>query len=1373
MNPSKNMSLLSQRFARVLTALLAMETVVWLPTAAVAASGPNHGIVAANIDVTVIDFFNVTNSVSFTLPYQMGDFRVRAESGFGNGDYALQVGPECTNDVLGGIMITSVRQNGRDNFSLTVPGSNFYTSHIDYRRPGATNEGGELVENSYFIPVSVIGAGTGGGSEYDGNVAAAWFPYDTWIGGFARNNTGANGGANNLFTGSPGLVLGTHFVDNGSGRGTVNLTGLGIDARTDGVLLVMGAKNEDNYALSSVNPTNGTWHLFSKDNGTDTTSLEQDPFAFVYIPKSDTNVICGRFQGNGTILIHSGMTPSFTISSNGIGEWELKIPGHQPRFGVLLVSPEGGFAGNQDNIVTYEVNSAGDGWIIQSRDLPGPASAPYIPPLETPGDGTNAVASFVFIPGPTPGVAVAPTAGLTTSETGGQAVFNVSLDTRPTNDVTIAVSSSDTTEGTVSPSSLTFTTNDWNIPQTVTVTGVNDGLVDGPIGYTVVLAAAVSSDSDYSGINPADVSVTNADDESGGFVVNPTSGLVTTEASGQASFTVRLTTQPAANVTVNLSSSDTTEGTISPSSLTFTPLNWNQDQTNTITGVDDFVDDGNIAYSIITGVASSSDANYNGLNPSDVAALNQDNDAAGFNLLAGPGGSQVVEGKTNTYTVALDSQPTANVTVTVTSGNTAQGGTASPPTLTFTPGNWNVAQVVSFIGADDLIADGNTAWRITNSISSTDPSYAALPPAIVSLATLDNEGVVTLPSGDLRYGIGQSGVGVDGRAAIADPYTLNYNGGTLTITLTANGTADDRLEIRNTGSGAGQIGVSGANVTYGGTTIGSFSGGVGISPLVVTLNSSATPTATEALLRNVTFRSVSSAPSRSRRSVSVTLARSDTFTASATTGVRVSLVRVADFQQDADRGYGAYTNAVDTELYQAQPTTPLPMGHNNDTNNPQMWIDYRDADTPNQSEVLLRFGDIVGNGPGQIPANAIVVSAELLLNVRDAGDGSPLYRMLVPWDEQTATWDGLVDGIQPNDSEARSTYESILGVPAVSGDTGLGVITVGVTTDVQAWVNGTNNYGWGMPSWNSEINPSWGNGTDGLGFRVCESPSIDDRPRLRVLWVPTNAVAVSFRQNVNGYTSAQDTRIRQAEPDAQGGTLGSAFVDAIALGATNNPDILLYRFDNIFGANPGQIPPGSSVEAAMLDLATVVGNGYGDGGLFYAMYAPWLSTATWNSLGNGIQTDGVEAASTSTTVIGAASLIPNACGGYMSFETTPDVQDWANGTRPNNGWAVLPWPGGGDGWGISMSESGTVRDRPQLRVFFTPGLYMVTPIVSAGSVQVQFTGVAGTSCTVWRASAVTGTYLSIGSTTIGGGGTGSITDNAPLPGAAFYRVSSP
>src|SRR5690606_34491991 len=159
--------------------------------------------------------------------------------------------------------------------------------------------------------------------------------------------------------------------------------------------------------------------------------------------------------------------------------------------------------------------------------------------------------------------------------------------TQPSADVSIGLASSDTTEGTVAPASLTFTAANWNILQTVTVTGVDDNEVDGDVGYEIVTAAATSADANYSGVNPANVQVTNTDNDSAGISVNPTSGLVTTEAGDTATFTVVLDTQPSADVSIALSSSDTTEGTVAPASLTFTAANWNVLQTVTVTGVHD------------------------------------------------------------------------------------------------------------------------------------------------------------------------------------------------------------------------------------------------------------------------------------------------------------------------------------------------------------------------------------------------------------------------------------------------------------------------------------------------------------------------------------------------------------------------------------------------------------------------------------------------------------------------------------------------------------------------------------------------------------------------------------------------------------------
>ncbi len=131
-----------------------------------------------------------------------------------------------------------------------------------------------------------------------------------------------------------------------------------------------------------------------------------------------------------------------------------------------------------------------------------------------------------------PTAIVTPTSGLVTSEVGGQSSFTVKLDTQPSSDVTYSVTTSDITEGTVSTSSLTFTPTNWNLPQTVTVTGVNDVDPDGNVFYTIVLGAAVSADLRYNGLNPTHVTVTNTDNDTKFYVVNDATANLTYEYTG-------------------------------------------------------------------------------------------------------------------------------------------------------------------------------------------------------------------------------------------------------------------------------------------------------------------------------------------------------------------------------------------------------------------------------------------------------------------------------------------------------------------------------------------------------------------------------------------------------------------------------------------------------------------------------------------------------------------------------------------------------------------------------------------------------------------------------------------------------------------------
>ena len=85
----------------------------------------------------------------------------------------------------------------------------------------------------------------------------------------------------------------------------------------------------------------------------------------------------------------------------------------------------------------------------------------------------------------------------------------------------------------------------------------------------------------------------------------------------------------------------------------------------------------------------------------------EDDDERGFVL--SKSSATVGEGDDTSYTVKLATQPTADVTVTLTpSGPAASDLTMSPPNVMFTTSSWNTAQTVTVSAANDSDADDET-----------------------------------------------------------------------------------------------------------------------------------------------------------------------------------------------------------------------------------------------------------------------------------------------------------------------------------------------------------------------------------------------------------------------------------------------------------------------------------------------------------------------------------------------------------------------------------------------------------------------------------------------------------------------------------------
>ena len=333
----------------------------------------------------------------------------------------------------------------------------------------------------------------------------------------------------------------------------------------------------------------------------------------------------------------------------------------------------------------------------------------------------------------TPGVTVSTTALTVTEEdpTGGS--YTVVLDSQPTADVMVTVDGHAGTEVTPTPATLTFTTVNWEMAQTVTVTA---GIDANTANETVSLThSATSTDTDYEGITIAGVAVTVNDNDTASVTVSTTALTVTEEDPTGGSYTVVLDSQPAADVMVTVDGHAGTEVTPTPATLTFTTLNWETAQTVAVTAGTD-ANTANETVSL-THSATSTDTDYEGITIAGVAVTVNDNDTASVTVSTTALTVTEEDPTGGSYTVVLDSQPAADVMVTV-DGHAGTEVTPTPATLTFTTLNWETAQTVAVTAGTDANTANETV-SLTHSATSTDTDYEGITIAGVAVTVNDDD----------------------------------------------------------------------------------------------------------------------------------------------------------------------------------------------------------------------------------------------------------------------------------------------------------------------------------------------------------------------------------------------------------------------------------------------------------------------------------------------------------------------------------------------------------------------------------------------------------------------------------------------------------
>lgn len=245
----------------------------------------------------------------------------------------------------------------------------------------------------------------------------------------------------------------------------------------------------------------------------------------------------------------------------------------------------------------------------------------------------------------------------------------------------------------------------------------------------------------------------------------------------------------------------------------------------------------------------------------------------------------------------------------------------------YTPGNGDSYTIIVNDAADAVtgtftgIAEGGSFAAGGNSTQLTASYIGGTGNDVTLTAPINDAPVVGNLNGDsVDHTEGGSATLLDSGsdATVSDSDSADFDGGNVTVAIVTNRVdGEDLLAIRNEGSGIGQIGVSGSNVSYGGVLIGTFAGGSGSNDLVITLNANATPAAVQALVRNLTYANSNvTDPSTSSRTVRVTVNDGDGGTSS-NADIAVSVTGVNDAPTlTATGGTPTYTeNATAVDLF--------------------------------------------------------------------------------------------------------------------------------------------------------------------------------------------------------------------------------------------------------------------------------------------------------------------------------------------------------------------------------------------------------------------------------------------------------------------------
>ncbi len=392
------------------------------------------------------------------------------------------------------------------------------------------------------------------------------------------------------------------------------------------------------------------------------------------------------------------------------------------------------------------------------------------------------------------------------------------------------------------------------------------------------------------------------------------------------------------------------------------------------------------------------------------------------------------------------------------------------------------------------------------------------------------------------------------------------------------------------------------------------------------------------------------------------------------------------FQEGVDSGFGVYSGTQDAGLSNESNAPNAPSG-----DDPSILVTGRlDRDDPQDRSAVLRFDNLLQSEGGPIAPGATVVSARIGLTTVDGQvrDGSIVQLLGDFGTEDSVTYENLqlngnsVAGIQFNVADGDVDALNIGQLaPALPGGA---TSSADVTGAVADWASGSPNYGFGLTP----------NSIDGFDFEASEDSTPANRPKLTV---ETPDGTFTFQEGLNGYTGTQDAVLfaNPADADTPNPDQGD---DGVSVDGRNNgglPSHGVLRFDNIFGTDAGQIPLGTTIDSALLELVIDSPTREGAGPSLHQMLGDFGSedTVTWNNLqlnGNtegGIQFGPVDGVQLLATVDDGTP--------ELEFDVTDLAQAWIDG-EPNFGLGFVPAENGT--YEFASSEATDLALRPFLEI---------------------------------------------------------------------------